>query len=71
MAKKCSCRIGFISGDCPFSYDNGWHARKDAMLLEIDLPKVSKHVAKLKPAEVKEAILDRQEYIHGETLDNL
>lgn len=38
--KKCACKPGVISGACPFSYANGWHARRDAMLLELDLDKV-------------------------------
>ena len=35
--KLCRCPIGGIRSDCPFSYANGWHEQRDAMLLRVEV----------------------------------
>lgn len=64
---KCSCNIGYVNADCPFSYSNGWHSRRDAMLLQVSA-KLLKKVALLtdKQREELEKDLDA-DYIMRES----
>ena len=63
--KKCSCKPGTISWACPFSYANGWHARRDAMLLELDLDKVKASFDAMSTDEKAHLRASAEEYLNG------
>lgn len=53
----CQCPVGLLLGDCPFSYANGWHERREEMLMRsLITPAVAASVkaarAKLSPDEL-------------------
>lgn len=66
---QCPCRVGSISSLCPFSYSNQWHARRDAMLLQIDLPTVQAKMATLNPQEVEAVRANVVEYLLDDSGD--
>lgn len=58
---KCPCKPGTISSNCPFSYSNQWHSRRDAMLLQTS-SEVFELVSKL-TNEQQEKLKEDNEYL--------
>ncbi len=55
--KRCSCPVtGGIRGYCPFSYANGWHERRRAILLQSDLGQAAKEVAAMTTDQITAAL---------------
>jgi len=62
---KCKCPVGFILGDCPYSYSNSFHTMRDAILCLTELTKtVVNSVEKLSYEESLEQI-DYSDFTEG------
>ena len=62
----CPCEPGYVHSNCPFSYANGWHSQREAILLQTD-PKVLKN---FKPTEKMLKTVDR-DYLMNDNVEIL
>jgi hypothetical protein len=59
--RRCKCPLGTILGDCPFSYANGWHARRAEMLLRSEItPRVAASINKERRKRARDPVLTEQ-----------
>lgn len=67
--KGCPCPIGGVNSDCPFSYANGWHSQRDAMLLQVS-DSVFKKMLKLTHKQRAKLRKETEEYDSEYFLDD-
>lgn len=63
MKTQCACPLGVIQGDCPYSFANGWHNQRDAILLQINLKQLVFKVLNLTADERAAHVLRVGEYM--------